>query len=195
MKRIATKQEKRTRPVDTNVVQIPVFISRPRVLNSSQKHSLQKFEDILALYQLYPKTLDDSTDYPSGYPLQQVYHMARTCFGAVILGFEQLVINSGVLFPQTRNERLLDDEVKLSLPTPWNHFEAGILFGMGLPLLIFKEPRVNHGIFDTSAHGLPVHEMLPKRSSEAQRREFSETFLKFQARVRAKFHSEIPQIV
>jgi len=35
----------------------------------------------------------------------------------------------------------------VSFPSPWNHLEAGILFGLRLPLPIFRESTILGGVF------------------------------------------------
>ena len=36
-------------------------------------------------------------------------------------------------------------------PTPWNQLETGLLFGLGLPLLVLKQEGITGGIFDEGA--------------------------------------------
>jgi hypothetical protein len=92
-----------------------------------------------------PRTLGRS-DYPSDLPLREVLAIARHCAGGLILGFEQFRATAGVWkrgVGPTRGERKLSAKELASFPTPWNHLEAGVLFGLGLPLLIFRDPHVS----------------------------------------------------
>src|SRR5437667_6805088 len=46
-----------------------------------------------------------------------------------------------------------------SFPTAWNNLEAGILFGLGLPILIFKEDGISGGVFDNGVTDVFIHKM------------------------------------
>ncbi|MEM8556111.1 MAG: hypothetical protein AAGF71_14960 [Pseudomonadota bacterium] len=88
------------------------------------------------------------TDYPSDFPLKEVLLIARHCSGGVILGFSQFQNGSGTWKPweiDNLEKNTVDD---LRLPTPWNQLEAGILFAMRLPLMVFKEEGISGGVFD-----------------------------------------------
>ena len=96
--------------------------------------------------QLEPRALGRS-DYPKDVPLREIYVIARHCHGGIILGFEQIQASAGVLKRGTKEEKLISKTKPLVFPTPWNQLEAGILFGLKLPLLIFREPGITGGIF------------------------------------------------
>jgi hypothetical protein len=124
---------------------IPIFISSPTTLNKKQ-NELRKF--IVALLDdlnMEARTLGRS-DYPKDYPLKEVAIIAKRCSGGIILGFEQIRISTGKIKIGMASEKEIETE--MSLPTPWNQIEAGILFGLKLPLLIFKENGVTGGVFD-----------------------------------------------
>ncbi len=72
-----------------------------------------------------------------------------------MLGVEQTRITAGIRKPGTVDEAEIDSPT--SVPTPWNQLEAGVLLGLGLPLLIFKDPDVGGGIFDLGASDVFVH--------------------------------------
>lgn len=125
-------------------MKIPVFVSSPTALNPSQKESyICVFEHLLDL-QLEPRRLGDS-DYPNDYPLREIAVIASHCSGGVILGFEQFRATNGISKPGTDKEEAVEPMMSLSFPTPWNKLEAGILFGLKLPLLIFREPHIKGG--------------------------------------------------
>lgn len=44
-------------------------------------------------------------------------------------------------------------------PSPWNHLESGILFGLHLPLLVFAEEGVSGGVFDRGVTDVFIHRM------------------------------------
>ena len=47
--------------------------------------------------------------------------------------------------PNTANEKKIDN---MKMPTPWNHLEAGILFSLRIPLMVFREDGISGGVFD-----------------------------------------------
>src|SRR5207302_5783912 len=51
------------------------------------------------------------------------------------------------------------DRGQVSMPTPWNHLEAGILFGLRLPLLIFREKEIEGGVVDRGVSDVFIHDM------------------------------------
>lgn len=89
-----------------------------------------------------PRALGRS-DYPTEFPLREVAVIASHCSGGVILGFEQFRATAGVRKRGTRVEAGITKPVLF--PTSWNHLEAGILFGLKLPLLVFKDEGIEGG--------------------------------------------------
>src|SRR5882724_11264436 len=131
-------------------VKIPVFVSCPSALNAAQQASRETLMAFLDDLNLEPRALGRS-DYPSELPLREVLVIARHCAGGLILGFEQFQATGGTWkrgLGQKNGERKLAAKETVSFPTPWNHLEAGILFGLGLPLLIFRESQISGGVFD-----------------------------------------------
>jgi hypothetical protein len=92
---------------------------------------------------LRPRTLG-RTDYPSKAPLDEVLALLDECAGAVILGYPQIVVTSGVLKGKPVSNELL-------LPTEWNHIEAGLAYARQLPLLVIHHVGIVRGIFDRGA--------------------------------------------
>lgn len=72
-----------------------------------------------------------------------------------------------------------DHEEKL-FATGWNDLEAGVLFGLHLPLLVFHERGVAGGIFD---NGVSDHKPHPMPYEESD--ELHDLFSGWQAQVRA----------
>ncbi len=163
-------------------MKIPVFVSSPTALNDSQKESYDLVTNQLKKLQLEPRRLGDS-DYPNDYPLREVAVIARHCSGGVILGFEQFRTIEGVLKPGTSKEKKIGSENPVSFPTPWNHLEAGILFGLKLPLLIFREPGIEGGVFDEGVTDVFVHKMPFANQTEADESGLNQVFLKWHSRV------------
>jgi hypothetical protein len=141
-------------------------------------------EKLLKDHGLEPRTLGRS-DYPHEYPLKEIHAIGRHCSGGVILGFEQLQVTAGEWKPGTPGAEQIT--APISVPTPWNHLEAGILFGLGLPLLIFREPEVSGGIFDHGVTDVFVH-LMPQGSGNQTG--LKEVFRKWEARVRQHYYRD-----
>jgi len=163
-------------------MRIPVFVSSPTQLNSLQKQSEGIVLAILDDLQLEPRALGRS-DYPKDVPLKEVLAIAKHCHGGVILGFEQFRATAGAWKPGTKEERKVSRSNPASFPTPWNQLEAGILFGLKLPLLIFREAEVYGGVFDLGTTEVFLHQMPPAQPSQKKHDELKEVFLKWHAAV------------
>ena len=61
----------------------------------------------------------------------EVLLIARHCSGGIILAFEQFRADSGVVKPGTSAEKRVT--APQPFPSPWNHLESGILFGLKAP--------------------------------------------------------------
>jgi hypothetical protein len=151
----------------------------------SRKVVLRILDDL----QLEPRALGRS-DYPKDVPLKEVFAIARHCHGGVILGFEQLRATAGVWKSGSKEERSISGTEPVLLPTPWNQLEAGILFGLKLPLLIFRETRVYGGVFDVGTTEVFVHEMPPARPTRKKHAELREVFLKWHAAVSRLYYAD-----
>jgi hypothetical protein len=164
-------------------VRIPVFVSCPTELNPAQ----EEFHGFV-LRQLKKFGLEDRalgrSDYPTEFPLREVLTIARHCAGGVILGFEQVHAATATAKRGTERPPRLKNFVA---PTPWNHLEAGILFGIGLPLLVFAEKGINGGIFDHGVTDAFVHPM--PSGTRAESNELREVFLKWQGAVRQRYYA------
>lgn len=105
--------------------------------------------------------------------------------GGVILGFEQMYIESGIIKRNTDNPKTINTPILI--PTPWNNLEAGILFGLKLPLLIFKEDGIEGGVFDHGITDAFVHIMPPTNPDKDKLDELKQVFLKWFAYVSKKY--------
>lgn len=117
-----------------------IFLSRPNWVSQEYQKELDSFIELLKSHQLNPRTIG-STDYPSTSPMDGVIDLLNQCEGAVILGFPQILINSG---------KVKDKEIEreIVLGTEWNHIEAGLAYASGLPILVIHDVKVTRGIFD-----------------------------------------------
>jgi hypothetical protein len=158
---------------------VPVFVSCPTSLNPQQDATRKIILDYLKEYRLEPRALGRS-DYPTDFPLREVLVIARHCAGGIILGFEQFRSLDGIAKPGPDQVPKKDT----SFPTPWNNLEAGILFGLRLPLLIFKEDCITGGVFDEGVTDVFVHDMPSTRKEGG----LADVFLKWQASVRQQYY-------
>lgn len=166
-------------------MKIPVFVSCPTTLNQDQQQAREIILDELDKLELEPRALGFS-DYPTELPLREVYVLAKHCAGGVILGFEQIRVTAGLIKRGSPKEKPMPEPTPF--PTPWNQLEAGILFGMGLPLLVFREEGITGGIFDLGVTDLFIHKMPDPKMADNERKALTSVFLKWQARVREVYY-------
>jgi hypothetical protein len=164
-------------------MEIPVFVSCPTSLNPQQDTARSIVMRQLKKYKLEPRSLGRS-DYPTQLPLREVIGIAKHCAGGIILGFEQFRSLDGIYKPGGAAEERRPSAT--SFPTPWNHLEAGILFGLGLPVLIFRDAGISGGIFDTGVSGAFIHPIPVPGANES----LNEVFLKWQATVRRQYYGD-----
>ena len=165
-------------------MKIPVFVSCPTSLSDAQEASRGLILAELEKFGLEARALGRS-DYPVDSPLREVLIVSRHCAGGLILGYSQLIVEAGRRKPDTSEETSV---ASLHIPTPWNHIEAGILFGLGLPLLVFCEPGISGGIFDLGTGDMFVHKMPTPGAPAAAMAGLQEVFLRWQARVREHYY-------
>ena len=151
----------------STAAKIPVFASVPSWLNDDQKRSKAFIYELLDRLYVEPRTVGAS-DEAQFDPLKEVRTLARHCAGGIILGYTQFF---------AENVSWRGDNIdKFFAPTEWNHLETGVLFGLGLPLLVLSEPGVDRGIFGVGSSGMFVHEMpMPPESYHAERTSESTT--------------------
>ncbi len=158
-------------------MKIPVFVSCPTSLSKDQEARRKIAIDILASLNLEPRALGRG-DYPVDLPLREVLVIARHCAGGVILGFNQFTATAGISKPGTNGEASLAGSAKF--PSAWNHLEAGILFSLGKPLLVFREDGITGGIFDPGVTDVFIHKMPTGKGDKSELRE---VFLKWRDKV------------
>jgi hypothetical protein len=166
-------------------LKIPVFMSCPTSLSKAQDAVRRLIMRELDRNALEYRALGRS-DYPTELPLREVLTIARHCAGGVILGFTQIRADIAVLKPNTPDEKAATGP--LLFPTPWNHLEAGILFSLGLPLLVFREKGITGGVFDHGVTDVFVHPMPDESIAGKDKKAFQAVFLKWQASVRTFYY-------
>lgn len=167
-------------------MKIPVFVSCPTTLSKRQELSKKILMKELDRLRLKPRQLGQS-DYPTEFPLKEVYSIAKHCAGGLILGFEQIRFGKGL-----KIGKIEDMKVKnISIPTAWNNLEAGILFSLNLPLLVFKEYGISGGIFDHGVTDVFIHKMPTAEILKEERKALSSILLKWQSLVSQKYYNWI----
>ncbi|MEO8960656.1 MAG: hypothetical protein ABI325_02160 [Ginsengibacter sp.] len=158
---------------------IPVFISCPTSLNKKQNDLRNFLINILDELNIEPRALGRS-DYPKDYPLKEVAIIAKRCSGGIILGFEQLRFENSISKFGTKEVKNI--QTLTLLPSPWNHIEAGILFGLRLPLLIFRQSGVSGGVFDYGITDAFVN-TFPEKLTPQKKNEITQVVQKWFAEV------------
>lgn len=166
-------------------MKIPIFVSAPTVLSDVQEASRH-----LILRELEHNDLDwralGRSDYPTELPLREVLTIARHCAGGVILGFCQFRADTGAWKPDTSGEKNISTPTYFS--SPWNQLEAGILFALGVPLLVFKESNISGGVFDNGVTDVFIHPMPLAAFTPQDKKALHAVFLKWQAAVRTYYY-------
>ena len=166
-------------------MKIPVFVSAPTDLNSEQEKSRDIITSELEVLQFEARALGRS-DYPADLPIREIYSLSTHCSGGIILGFSQFETDTGIWKKGTNSES--KQSKKVAFPTPWNQLEFGILFGLGVPLLVFRESNITGGIFDPGAADVFVQKMPIEPLSKDNKNAISQVFLKWGAKVREHYY-------
>ncbi|RHW25223.1 hypothetical protein D0Z08_19870 [Nocardioides immobilis] len=132
-----------------------MFLSAPTALSPAQQASYDSVRLLLGDEDLEPRALG-RTDFGVDYPLKEVYAIARHCSGGVILGFTQMRAERLTVKPGTSASHVLEH---VPMPTPWNNLEAGLLFGLKVPLMVFREDGIHGGIFDPGVSEVFVQQL------------------------------------
>jgi hypothetical protein len=127
------------------------------------------------------------TDYPTTCPLREVVTLARHCCGGVILGFSQFQTKTGSWKAGTPFAKIQRETI--AFPTPWNHLEAGILYSLGLPLLVFRESAICGGIFDNGVADLFIHQLPSKKITKRGQHQLRQIIRKFSAEAHARYYA------
>jgi hypothetical protein len=167
-------------------MKIPVFVSCPTMLAKKQENARRIIIANLLALGLEPRAVG-RTDYPDMFPLKEVVVLARHCSGGVILGFEQFATKSGIWKRGTKEEDRIRE--KIGFPSPWNHIEAGILFSLGIPLIIFREDAIKGGVFDNGVTDVFIHRMPMGKLSPTEKDSLKQVLLSWQGKVRNHYYS------
>lgn len=165
---------------------IPVFGSSPTLLSAEQDLARRLILGELNAVGLEWRSIGQ-TDYPSSFPLREVLTLAKHCAGGVVLGFSQFESSRGISKKGTIDEEKVKQRV--DFPTPWNQLEAGILFALSKPLLVFRENGIEGGIFDNGVSDLFIQQMPHGMLRGKKRKAFREVLQKFAAEVHTHYYS------
>ncbi|WP_146208841.1 hypothetical protein [Azospirillum sp. TSO22-1] len=168
---------------------IPVFVSCATSLNAAQDLVKDYINEVLRGLYFEGRALGKS-DYGIDPPLREVYAIARHCSGGIVLGFSQFRADSGIFKEGTEKQ----DEISkpAHFPSPWNNLEAGILYALGLPLLVIKENGVQGGIFDLGTSEIMVKEISVGSNFEKQKEEIKRMLYRWSAKVQEAYYSTGP---
>ncbi len=168
---------------------IPVFVSMPTKLSYEQGAFQQLVYSELGYHGIEARTLGQ-TDYPTSFPLREVLTLAKHCSGGLILGFSQFEATAGSWKKDTPFKTNVDKNKPAQFPTPWNQLEAGILFALNVPMLVFRESGISGGVFDKGVTDLFIHTMPPPDAEYNEGRALRAVFQKWAAQVRAHYYGE-----
>jgi hypothetical protein len=167
-------------------MRFPVFVSTPNCLSPKQQIVYDFILAELSRNGLESCTLGQS-HHPTQSPLHEVMVMARHVCGGVILGFEQFCATDGLNKPGTKREAKL--QAPTYFPTPWNQLEAGILYTVGVPLLILRERTINGGIFDQGVSRWFTHQLPHADELDQQRPIISSVIADWRGKVSERFYA------
>lgn len=168
---------------------IPVFVSCPTRLSTEQDAARRLILGELGHAGLEARTVGRS-DYPTSFPLREVLTLARHCSGGLILGFRQFEATAGIWKEGTPDAARISKQRTVSFASPWNHIEAGILFALKLPLMVFRESGVTGGVFDLGATDLFVHSMLKAQTQRRDRTVLRAVLRKWASHVEAHYYAD-----
>lgn len=117
-----------------------IFLSRPTWIDLKYEKGLSAFINFLSVSGQTPRTLG-ATDYPNNSPLDEVIKLMKECSGAIILGYPQIIVDSGIIKDTPIQE-------PMSLGTEWNHIEAALAYSLQIPLLVIHDSSVSRGVFE-----------------------------------------------
>ena len=159
---------------------IPIFVSSPARFDSRQIASvdlIRKLVEEKGPIWRQIGVMDNSLRSP----IEEVLSTIKTCYGGIILGFERFRAYSGVLKRGTAEETIAGPQVSAS---PWHQIEATALLARELPVLIFKDPGVQEGLFDQGSSNMPIYQMP---HPELKSQDWQSVFTAFSTRVRRHF--------
>lgn len=122
---------------------IKIFLSRPNPFNERQQLFLDKLVAKLKSLNMEPITLQ-ADNYDLSDSMNYLKEMIKKCYGAIIIGFKQIFIESGTKKKGGKKDSrfFYPQEINVSgqaLTSPFCHIEGTIALLNDLPLLIMNE--------------------------------------------------------
>lgn len=121
-----------------------VFFSMPGCLTKQEEAVTKAYKAVLESRD-YEVIYYQRDEYPQYGQFTRIRKSLEDAAAAIVFGFAQTDIESGVRFRGTAKEARIEHE---TLPTPWNGIEAGMALMRGLPVLLVKDAAVSSGVFD-----------------------------------------------
>jgi hypothetical protein len=168
-------------------LRIPVFVSCPSALRPEQEQSAQIILDHLEKNKLQWRALGQP-DYSRKLPLAEIIGMIKHCSGGIVLGFEQFQAKE-VTYRRGVKGHAKKLKSPVHFPTPWNHLESGILYALKLPILIFHEPSITGGVFDTGIVPDFTHKMPTPGMAKTADDQLDALFQRWAGEVKEHYHA------
>lgn len=127
----------------------PVFVSKPGYLSYQYQQKIDALLDKLEEEGIHPISLERA-DYQNFGALGELRRVVSGCFGMIIFGFPDLLVEKGSWRSGTPEEKAIES---LAVPTSWCQIEGGMATMLGIPVLVISESIVNDGVFESALSG------------------------------------------
>lgn len=127
------------------------FLSRPFLLSPEQTAVAGQVTATLTRGGAEVVSIERRDASPAGV-LADLRQVMSGCAGVVVLGLRQIEVWDG----RSRAGTPADTHISgLALATPWNHAEAGLAIGLGLPIFRVHDSGIDDGVFAPDADPQP----------------------------------------
>ncbi len=131
------------------------FLSRPFLLAPGQLAVVDQVTSTLTRGGAQVVAIERRDSSPAGV-LADLKQVMSGCAGVVVIGLRQLEVWDG----RSREGTTADEQITgLALATPWNHAEAGLAVGLGLPIFRMHDRGVEAGVFAPGAEANPPFDL------------------------------------
>jgi hypothetical protein len=163
---------------------IPVFLSHPSSLNTTQSRFLQRLIREIENVLLFPRTLPDTEQYPEK-TLTSVRRLVLSSYGLIAVNMQQVFAN----YTQTNTGENLPQPSWEG--APFVQIEPSMGYQRGLPLLLIKEKGVNNvGVWNPAVTPFQIIEWDSTKPLDEffNRVEWREIFQNWIAQVRSGYY-------
>lgn len=156
-----------------------VFISVGACYTQAQEDFLVEFENFLRASGIEP--VRAGRDQHSALkPILFVRDRIRQCDAMTVLAFTRVVVESATDKPSADLEDHYESKIEgMRLPTVWNQIEAGIAYGLGMPLFVIIEEGLRTEAMLNADRLEYIGLKTPINSSFFRKPRFVETYLDF----------------